>query len=278
MEQMAFDEWVRWPIVRHFEKAFRKATGVAVHVVAVERNRALPGNRTVCPQEPTCGAGLTQIRVPVLIGGRHVATLVTDQVFRSPRSRRDFLTTLNKAEKAPHNGWNRQARRDWLKTPVIPLNRLEAVAHLLNVFASYLDNDPNCRAIFAADRKPGIVSGAKQFIQARMHERVTLQLVAQHVHVSRFYFCKVFKKATGMTLTDYVARSRVDKVKALLADPSVRVSEAGYAAGFGSIPRFNSAFKQYAGMAPSKYRAALRSSPPSFPNRTIANKQKPNGK
>jgi len=84
----------------------------------------------------------------------------------------------------------------------------------------------------------------------------------QHVNVSRFYFCKLFKKATGMTLTEYVSRVRVEKAKALLVDPSMRVSEVVYASGFGSIPRFNSVFKRYVGVPPTEYRAGLRSTVP----------------
>jgi transcriptional regulator GlxA family with amidase domain len=61
-----------------------------------------------------------------------------------------------------------------------------------------------------------------------------------------------------MTLTDYVARVRVEKAKNLLVDPSLRISEVVFAAGFGSIPRFNSLFKQHVGMAPTEYRASLR--------------------
>jgi AraC-like DNA-binding protein len=80
--------------------------------------------------------------------------------------------------------------------------------------------------------------------------------------VSRFYFCKLFKKATGMTLTQYVGRVRVERAKTLLVDPSLRVSEVVYAAGFGSIPNFNSVFKRHVGMAPSKYRQTLRSPAP----------------
>ncbi|MBU6402667.1 MAG: helix-turn-helix transcriptional regulator, partial [Verrucomicrobia bacterium] len=82
------------------------------------------------------------------------------------------------------------------------------------------------------------------------------------VSVSRFYFCKLFKKATGMTLTEYVARVRIEKAKTLLVDPSLRISEVVFAAGFGSIPRFNSVFKRYVGMPPTEYRAALRSQLP----------------
>jgi AraC-like DNA-binding protein len=106
------------------------------------------------------------------------------------------------------------------------------------------------------------VVSAKQFVQTHVEEPITLDQVVQHVHVSRFYFCKLFKKATGMTLTDYVARVRIEKAKALLGDPSRRISEVVFASGFGSIPRFNSVFKEHVGMAPTEYRATLRSQLP----------------
>jgi len=59
------------------------------------------------------------------------------------------------------------------------------------------------------------------------------------VHVSRFHFCKIFKKSTGMTLTEYVARIRIEKAMAMIADPSLRITEVVFASGFGSIPQFN---------------------------------------
>jgi YesN/AraC family two-component response regulator len=36
------------------------------------------------------------------------------------------------------------------------------------------------------------------------------------MHVSTFYFCKMFRKTTGLTFTDYLGRVRVEKAKNLL--------------------------------------------------------------
>ena len=55
---------------------------------------------------------------------------------------------------------------------------------------------------------------------------------AQVVNMSAFYFCKSFKKATGMTFTEYLARVRVEKVKNLLLNPNLRVSEIAFEVGF----------------------------------------------
>jgi YesN/AraC family two-component response regulator len=48
------------------------------------------------------------------------------------------------------------------------------------------------------------------------------------MHVSTFYFCKIFKKATGLTFTEYLGRVRIEKAKALLLNPHLRISEIAY--------------------------------------------------
>jgi AraC-like DNA-binding protein len=138
------------------------------------------------------------------------------------------------------------------------VERFQAIVELVKVFAQYLADYASRHALAASTAEPTAVVDAKKFVQSHFEEPVTLAQVAEHVHVSPFYFCKLFKKATGMTLTEYVARIRVEKAKTLLVDPSLRISEVVFAAGFGSIPRFNSVFKRYVGMPPTEYRETLR--------------------
>ena len=166
---------------------------------------------------------------------------------------------------APNGDWKKKAQRAYFMTPVVTVERFQAIVELLNVFAQYLADYASRCAIANSYKEPTVVTSAKEFIQSHVKQPVTLTQVAQYVHLNPFYFCKLFKKATGMTLTEYVARLRVEKAKTLLADPSLRINEVVYAAGFGSIPRFNSVFKRYVRMAPTQYRATLRTSPPQIP-------------
>jgi len=81
------------------------------------------------------------------------------------------------------------------------------------------------------------------------------------VNMSSFYFCKSFKRATGITFTNYLARVRIEKVKNLLLNPHKRVSEAAYDAGFQSLSQFNRVFRRIAGEAPTAYRERLHGKP-----------------
>jgi len=126
------------------------------------------------------------------------------------------------------------------------------------VFAQYLADFVDHHRVDQSEGEPAPVAIAKAFVQTNVGEEITLGQVVSRAGVSRFYFCKLFKRSTGMTLTQYVTHVRMERVKTLLVDPSLRISEIVYAAGFGSIPRFNSAFKQHFGIPPTAYRAAIR--------------------
>ncbi len=154
--------------------------------------------------------------------------------------------------------WIKRTRKAYFEVLVITAARFQAAIQLLEVFAQYLAEVAGRQAIASAQTDPAPVASAKEFVQARVEQPITLNEVVQHVHVSRFYFCKLFKKATGLTLTQYVARVRVERAKALLVDPTRRISEIVFEAGFGSVPQFNSVFRSQVGMPPSEYRASLR--------------------
>lgn len=294
MKQVVFDDLVRLPasVINYYESAFSKATGVSLKLVPPGEpkdrlrlgefenefcalvTRTLEGCRGCLEtqrraqrgvasrwvsQQVSCFAGLTDVAVPVVVGGQQVATLMSGQVFRRQPTERDFLMVI-KMLKGERNGpWEKKVRKAYFETPVVTADRFEAIIHLLNVFAQYLADYASRHAIASAPDEPHAISNAKEFVQSHVEETITLALVVEHVHMSRFYFCKLFKKVTGMTLTEYVSRVRVEKAKRLLTNPSLRVSEVVYASGFGSIPRFNSVFKRYVGMPPTEYRATLRS-------------------
>ena len=293
MRPLEFENLARLPVIQFYEEAFRKATGVLLKVIPADEStqrlnlgegenpfcklvaRAPAGceecretqvrvrriaGKTLKVQQINCFAGLTDVAVPVVMAGRHVATLMSGQVFRREPTERDFKMVAGMLRQ--DGNWEKGARKAYFETPVVTAERFEAIIQLLGVFAQYLADYASRQVLASAAEEPAAVASAKQFVQMHVGEPISLAEVVRHVNVSRFYFCKLFKRATGMTLTEYVARVRVEKAKTLLVDPSLRITEVVYAAGFGSIPRFNSVFKRLVGMPPKEYRETLRSQLP----------------
>ena len=79
------------------------------------------------------------------------------------------------------------------------------------------------------------------------------------MHVSTFYFCKVFRKAVGIAFTDCLGRVCVEQAKRLLLNPHLRVSEIAYAVGFQSLTHFNRMFRQMTGESPTRFRDKVTS-------------------
>jgi AraC-like DNA-binding protein len=87
---------------------------------------------------------------------------------------------------------------------------------------------------------------------------MALEEVSRHAGVSPFHFCKVFKRATGMTFTEFVNRARVEQAKRLLLKPQARITEVAYDVGFQSLSQFNRSFRRVTDTSPTEYRAKVR--------------------
>jgi AraC-like DNA-binding protein len=104
---------------------------------------------------------------------------------------------------------------------------------------------------------PPAAAKARAYIAEHLGEPLSLEQVARAANMSAFYFCKVFKAATGLTFTHYVARARIERTKRMLLNPHTRISEAAYEAGFQSLSQFNRVFRRFAGESPTHYRTRL---------------------
>ena len=218
-----------------------------------------------------CFAGLSESVVPVRVGETVIAYLQTGQVMLSAPSERGFRSTLAQLEKWKAVVDVAALRAAYFETRVLPKARYGAALRLLASFAQHLSLLSNELMITTAAAEPPAAVKARAFITEHLGEALTLNQVAHAANMSAFYFCKVFKAATGLTFTNYVARARIEKTKQLLLNPHVRISEAAYEAGFQSLSQFNRIFRRVVGEAPTTYRVHLHgSTAPARPSHAMA--------
>ncbi|HEX4262952.1 MAG TPA: helix-turn-helix domain-containing protein [Verrucomicrobiae bacterium] len=133
----------------------------------------------------------------------------------------------------------------------------DGVVKLLAIFAQHLSLLSNQVVVQQENSEPPAIMRAKEFIHQHQTEDLSLGQVAKAVNMSTFYFCKMFKKVTGINFTDYLSRVRIEKSKNLLLNPNLRVSEIAFEVGFQSLTHFNRVFKRILGQSPTEYRAQL---------------------
>ena len=208
------------------------------------------------PLSIQCPFGLTETTVPVRLGERVIGFLATGQVFtRAPK-----LSLFSKSIRrlfGKGSGSEKKALQLWRQTPFIAPSKYEATVQLLNFFAKQLSTLSNQIVVEQENAEPPIIARARQFIAQNKTEILSLGTVAKAAGASAFHFCKVFRKATGLKFTDYVARVRVEDARAKLLNPNVRISEVAYDVGFQSLTQFNRTFQRIFGQSPTEYRGHL---------------------
>jgi len=278
----------RSQIYRDYEQAFRETTGLPISLRSIEAfdlpHHGDPKENPFCalmaqtnhscaaclqlqrkveeqaklkPKTLKCFAGLCDSAVPVRVGENLIGFLQTGQILLHTPEKKEFTKTTQQLVKWGTEVDLKRLEEAYFQTRVLTRKQYESILRLLTIFAQHLSTLSNQLMVKAETEESPAMAKARLFIAERHTEEISLTQVAGAVNMSAFYFCKVFKKATGMTFTDYLARVRVEKIKNLLLNPHKRVSEAAYETGFQSLSQFNRVFRRITGEAPSAYRERL---------------------
>jgi len=212
---------------------------------------------TSSPKTVVCFAGLCDTAVPVRLGNELIGFLQTGQVLLKQPARNQFNKTTRMLVEWGLKVDLKKLEEAYFHTRVLPPREYEAVVRLLSIFAQHLSLVSNQLLVQQNHAEPPVITQVKRFIQEHQAEDLTLAQVARSANASTFYFCKMFKKATGLHFTKYLARVRIEKAKNLLLNPNLRISEIAYEVGFQSLTHFNRVFKKLVGQSPTEYRKQL---------------------
>ena len=209
------------------------------------------------PRTVTCFAGLSDTAVPVFLGLKTIGYLQTGQVLLRAPSKGQFQRIARQLVEWGSTLDMEQLEEAYLQSHVLTPAQYHAMVKLLEIFAQHLSTLSNQIALQEANAEPPIIHRAKEFIENHKSDPISLSEVARALNVSTFYFCKLFKKATGINFTEYLSRVRIEKAKNLLLNPNLRVSEIAYEVGFQSLTHFNRVFLRIVGKSPTSYRDSL---------------------
>ena len=209
------------------------------------------GSKTV-----TCFAGLCDSAVPVEVGTRAIGFLQTGQVALRKPTASQFAKIVKQLQEWNINVDLAKLEEAYYHSRLMSAQQYAGTVKLLEAFSKHLALIANEVIVQEEENELPLIRRARAYIQANQGDPIDLTKIAQAMHVSVFYFCKLFKKATGLTFTEYLGRVRVEKAKQLLLNPHLRISEIAYDVGFQSLTHFNRVFRQVTGKSPSAYREA----------------------
>lgn len=128
---------------------------------------------------------------------------------------------------------------------------LRQKACLLRLIAFYINHTSyKIRCAHYEDELLAIMS----YIDNNLDRDISIQELADRAHLHPNYFCRFFKKHTGLTPMDYIASKRIAKAKELLLSTRLPINQIALMTGFSDYNYFSRQFKHYTDFTPGDYR------------------------
>ena len=98
------------------------------------------------------------------------------------------------------------------------------------------------------------IQSAVNYINEHISEDLTIEDICKSVYMSKYYFCRLFKEKTGMTVMKYILQTRIMMAKEMLRSGNMPIAHISEACAFSSISYFSRIFKSETGMTPLQYK------------------------
>lgn len=98
-----------------------------------------------------------------------------------------------------------------------------------------------------------LIRHAQEYIGLHMTETISLQDLADYLHVHPNYISRLFKAEVGITVLDYIIAQKINHAIKLLKQPGMHVSDIPEMIGYESVSYFSRMFKKQTGYSPKEY-------------------------
>ena len=104
-------------------------------------------------------------------------------------------------------------------------------------------------------KQSDVVFKTTNYIRKNCANKLSLDSLAKEVYLSKSYLSSIFKKETGVSLTDYITKVRIEKSKKLLLEKNTSLAVISGQCGFRDQSYFTKVFKKLTGVSPKHYRS-----------------------
>ncbi|MCR5448427.1 MAG: AraC family transcriptional regulator [Solobacterium sp.] len=98
-----------------------------------------------------------------------------------------------------------------------------------------------------------MVRGCMEYISTHVFDKISLESIADDLGYSRTYISRKFKKETGTSLAEYIAREKIQVAKDILKGGNITISQLSDQLNYSSPSYFSALFKKVTGMSPQEY-------------------------
>lgn len=130
------------------------------------------------------------------------------------------------------------------------------VFYLLRLFRA-LDSGQSILPQHLDDPKYKCAYQIADYLTQHFAEQHSLDELAAHFYISKFYMCRLFRRVVGYSVSEYLTILRMQKACEYLEKTKLSVSAIAERVGYNSLTHFEREFKRYTQVPPLRYRSTL---------------------
>lgn len=138
-----------------------------------------------------------------------------------------------------------------------PVRPRDLRAALENIICDLVDRESNIKKAEPAG-EPNAIEKAVGFINNMFCSKLSLDMVADEVHLNPQYLSRVFKKQMQVGVMEYMNLKRIERAKELLVNTELPLYRIAQESGFGDAANFSKVFYKTENKRPSEYRKMYR--------------------
>ena len=102
------------------------------------------------------------------------------------------------------------------------------------------------------------ISSIVQYINKNFAQISSIEEIANHFFLSKYYLCHMFKASLGVPLVTYLHTIRIKAACEMIESGKYKITEIATKCGFNTTPYFCKVFKDEKGITPSEYKQSLK--------------------
>ncbi|SEA61076.1 helix-turn-helix domain-containing protein [Paenibacillus sp. 276b] len=156
-----------------------------------------------------------------------------------------FYVLQSKGIQANHLYSDAYSQELGLNAPCSVSDLLEWVIHMISKAKEY---------VMSLEKSQSVVEKVIQYIQIHISEDLPREEIANQVFLNPDYLTRIFKKQTGMSISEYMFKERLRLAQELLAKTELPISAVATQIGYANFSHFSRMFKKHTSMNPNEFR------------------------
>lgn len=138
-------------------------------------------------------------------------------------------------------------------SPISQIASLGTISEIENYVFKITDLLFQHHTSLLSNNNTSLVRDAKIYIMTNYPLPISIETIADELHVTRHHLMRLFKTETGETINEFLTNYRINIASALLKVGELTISEIAQQVGYQDASYFSKIFKKITGTAPSKH-------------------------